>query len=154
MKIAMFLLMMAAAFLPLGAAQAAGPGADPAKEIVALEKAWLDRWGTGDTDSFAEVSAPEVTYFDPGLEKRLDGVEALKKYLAPFKGTFRVSRFEMIDPKVQAYGDVAVLTYNLVDYDETGKATTRWNTSEVYRRLDGKWKLIHSHFSLTKPKAK
>ncbi|MEW6366406.1 MAG: nuclear transport factor 2 family protein [Acidobacteriota bacterium] len=150
MTIAPLLLTMTSTFLLLGAAPDAEPADDPTEEIVALEKAMLDRWGTGDTYSFIEAAAPEVTYFEPELDKRLDGAEALEKLLAPFKDTFRVFRYEMIGPKVQAHGDVAVLTYNLIDYEESGKETERWNTTEVYCRLDGKWKLIHSHYSLTK----
>ncbi len=153
MTFAPFILMLAVC-LPPADAPAPDSGTDPAKEIVALEKAMLDRWSTGDTYAFIDIAAPDITYFDPGLEKRLDGAEAFEKFLGPLKGTFRVFRYEMIDPKVQAHGEVAVLTYNLIDYDDTGKATERWNTSEVYHRLDGQWRLIHSHFSLTKPKAK
>jgi len=61
----------------------------------------------------------------------------------------------MIDPKVQRSGDLAVLTFNLVDYgaqmDNGPKATARWNSTEVYQRLNGTWKIIHSHWSYVKP---
>ena len=26
-----------------------------------------------------------------------------------------------------------------------------WNTSQVYARIEGTWKVIHGHWSLTKP---
>ena len=42
-------------------------------EIIALERAALDRWGAGDPSGYLEISAPDVTYFDPFLERRLDG---------------------------------------------------------------------------------
>jgi len=151
MSIALFLLMMMVIPL-LGVVSTAGPVDDSAAEIIALEKAMLDRWGTGDTDSFLELAAPDITYFDPSMEKRLDGREAFEKFLAPLKGTFRVPRYEIIDPKVQVYGGAAVLSYNMIDYDETGKNTFRMNVTEVYARHDGRWALVHSHFSITKPK--
>ena len=59
----------------------------------------------------------------------------------------------MIDPRVQIHGKVAVLTYNLIDYAPTSDGSlTRscWNSTEVYRRVDGKWKIIHSHWSQPK----
>jgi hypothetical protein len=42
-------------------------------EILAFERAALDRWGKGDPDGYLVISAPDVTYFDPYVEHRLDG---------------------------------------------------------------------------------
>ena len=151
MPIALLTLTMMMAVPLLAAVPAAKPPDDPTAEIIAMEKAMLDRWGTGDTDSFLELAAPEITYFDPSLSKRLDGREAFDKFLAPLKGTFRVPKYEMIDPRVQVYGQAAVLSYNMVDYDEAGTNAFRMNVTEVYARLDARWKLVHSHFSVTKP---
>ena len=134
MYIALFTLTMMMAIPLLAVVPAAKPADDPTAEIIAMEKAMLDRWGTGDTDSFLELAAPEITYFDPSLEKRLDGREAFEKFLAPLKGTFRVPKYEMIDPKVQVHGQAAVLSYNMIDYDETGMNTFRMNVTEVYAR--------------------
>jgi len=128
----------------------------PADEtIIALERGALDRWGKGDPQGFFEIMASDQTYFDPATAKRIDGQEALKKYFAPIAGKIRIERVEMIDPKVQRSGDLAVLTFNLVDYggqfDGGPKTTTRWNSTEVYQRINGSWKIIHSHWSYTKP---
>jgi hypothetical protein len=64
----------------------------------------------------------------------------------------------MIDPKVQRYGDVAVLTFNLVNYGKPGigeeSVVARWNSTEVYSRIAGKWRIIHSHWSHMKPQVK
>lgn len=150
MSMALFALTMVTAVPALAAVTAAGPGDDPADEIIAMEKAMLDRWGTGDTDGFLGLAAPEITYFDPSLEKRLDGREAFAKFLAPLKGTFRVPKYDMVDPKVQVLGQAAVLSYNMVDHDEAGN-TFRMNVTEVYARQEGRWRLVHSHFSPTRP---
>ena len=44
----------------------------------------------------------------------------------------------MLDPKVQQYGDMALLTYNLTNYDKlSGVPETvpaRWNSTEVCTR--------------------
>lgn len=126
--------------------------------IVALERAALDRWGNGDPDGFFEIMAPEQTYFDPTTAKRIDGVDALKRYFAPFTGKIKVERAEMIDPKVQRSGDLAVLTFNLVSHGaqlaDGPKTTVRWNSTEVYRRFIGSWKIVHSHWSYVTPALK
>ncbi len=130
-------------------------------ELVTLERAALDRWIRADPDGYLDLYAPDVTYFDPQRDKRVDGIEAMQTLLAPMRGAnlpMTDPRYEMIDPKVQASGDIAVLTFNLVSYgklpDRPEGVLARWNSTEVYRRIDGAWKIIHSHWSYIKPDIK
>ncbi len=132
---------------------------DVAEHIVSLERAALDRWITADPDGYLALYTKDATYFDPFREKRLDGLAELNAQLAPMRGMalpFTEPRYEMINPAVQVDGNVAVLTFNLVNYgklpgsaDETILA--RWNATEVYRRMDGAWRIIHTHWSFTQP---
>ena len=41
-------------------------------EIIEMEKAALDRWGKGDPGGFLEICAPDVVYFDPHREARIE----------------------------------------------------------------------------------
>ena len=139
---------------------ACGPARDEFSPdaIIALEKGALDRWGKGDPAGYYEIMAEEETYFDPLTASRIDGLSALRQYIAPFTGKIAIERVEMIDPKVQRVGDLAVLTFNLNDYGarlgDGPKADAHWNSPEVYQRIDGKWKIVHSHWSYVKPQLK
>jgi ketosteroid isomerase-like protein len=156
--------MQTTAFLTLSvfavamAAFCAGQSDDFRPEtIIALERAALDRHGNGDPQGYLETYAPDVTYFDQTREKRVDGLGAMKELLIPITGKIKVDHYEMIGPKVQRRGDVAVLTFNLVSYGKRpdgGSVIVRWNSTEVYARIEGKWKIIHSHWSYTKPELK
>jgi ketosteroid isomerase-like protein len=117
--------------------------------VVALERTALERWCRGDPSGFLEISAEDVVYFDPFLERRLDGLAALTAYYEGIRGKVSAARFELIDPRVQAHGDVAVLTFNFVSYGGTDDAF-RWNCTEVYRRDDAAWRIIQTHWSFTK----
>ena len=136
--------------------------ASVAQEAVAdvekMERAALDRWGKGDPQGYLEIMASDVTYFDPVQDKRVDGIEAMRKMLAPITGKIKVSRFDMIDPKVQRRGDSVLLTFNLLSYvtqpDGKERAIARWNSSELYRRVNGQWRIVHSHWSYIKPELK
>ena len=56
----------------------------------------------------------------------------------------------MLNPKVQVYGDVAILTYNFagVEKDKDGETKpTRAKSTRVYAKINGKWKLVHANFA-------
>jgi ketosteroid isomerase-like protein len=123
-----------------------------------MERAALDRWGAGDPRGYLEIMAPEVTYFDPVQERRVDGLVAIMALLESWTGKIRVDRYDLISPRVQQYGNAALLTFNLVSYrqraDGTESAIAHWNATEVYARIDGPWRIIHSHWSFVKPELK
>jgi ketosteroid isomerase-like protein len=126
-------------------------------DVIALERAALDRWGQGDPSAYLERFEPDITYFDPLQERRVDGVDALRALFDPLVGKIRVDRYDMLHPVVQQCGDVAVLTFNLVSYrtdDGVERAISRWNATEVYRRTAQGWRIWHSHWSYIKPELK
>lgn len=118
-----------------------------AETIMALERAALERWGRGDPEGFLELSAADVVYFDPYVERRVDGREALRARYATIRGKIRVDRFEMLNPKVQVCGEAAVLTFNHVSHIDD--RAVRWNCTEVFRRKGASWEIIQSHWSYT-----
>jgi predicted enzyme related to lactoylglutathione lyase/ketosteroid isomerase-like protein len=122
---------------------------ETAATVIAMERAALDRWGKGDPSGFLEICAPDVVYFDPWQERRLDGLEALSRLYEGIRGQVQITRYELLNPKVQLCGDAAVLTFNFVGEGE--KRTDRWNCTEVYRRTPGGWRIIQTHWSLTQP---
>jgi len=127
---------------------------DVEKTIIAKEKQLLDEWGKGHTMIFPNNSSAEITYFDPSLEKRLDGLQAFSELCKSAEGKFTIDKYEMVDPKVQVYGEIAILSYNLVDYSKTPQGVEQkflWNSTEVYHREGSDWGIVHSHWSFTKP---
>ncbi|MFC1484493.1 YybH family protein [Candidatus Neomarinimicrobiota bacterium] len=122
--------------------------------ILSLEQGAMERWRMGDPWGWAEISADDVTYVDPGLTKPIVGLEEYKEYLKQLEGKISYEGSEFIDPKVVKVGDAAVLTYNYRS-TATGAEETRetlWNTTEVYFRKKGKWKIAHTHWSYVKHK--
>lgn len=128
-----------------------GTAQTPEDVIIKKETGALDRWKTGDTFGFVEIAAHNITYFDPGLDKRITGIQEFRDHLSSFNGTFSFPRYELLNPLVQFHGSIAILTFNFVGYSTKGKKDN-WNTTEVYLLVEGDWKLISSHWSHTKPK--
>ncbi len=121
------------------------------QEIIRLEEQALRRWCSGDPYGFLEISAPDVVYFDPFLPQRLDGIAALTALYESLRGKIRAERVELINPQVQVVGEAAVLTFNFVSWSDG--IPMRWNCTEVYRRKEGRWEIIQTHWSFTKPRA-
>ena len=123
-------------------------------EILMLERGALDRWGKGDPGGFLDVYAPDVSYIDPITAERIDGHQAMVEYYRPWIGKIRIPRYEILKPYAVVDGDMALLTYHLVNYahDPQGVESvgSRWNSTTVYRRRGGTWKVIHSHWSYTR----
>ncbi len=118
--------------------------------IIALETAALEAWHNGDPTPYLELYSKDFTYFDPAQERRLDGWNKIKELYESMRGKVKMDKFEIVNPVVQQTGTMAVLTYNLQSY--AGETLWRENCTEVYRLEENNtWKIIHSHWSLTKP---
>jgi ketosteroid isomerase-like protein len=133
----------------IAACRVAPAKADTAQEIVALERQMMDAWQKGSPDAALALLDDGVTYFHVMTEKRLEGVAAVKALYDGYRGAPLFDSYEIENAKVQAGGDVAVLTFRFVT--RNGSLTRYWNATEVYERKAGGWRVIHSHFSAVKP---
>ncbi len=119
-------------------------------EILAMETKALEIWNTGNPDGYLDIYSQDISYFDPFLEKRLNGFAEIKSAYENIRGTFHVDKYEIIDPVVEVSGTMAVLSFNL--NSQSGDSIYKWNCTEIYRKeCDGKWRIIHTHWSLVKP---
>ena len=129
----------------------AASDAETAKEILAMERRAMDGWITGNPDAALAIADPEISYFHIMTAKRLDGIAAVKALFEQYRGTPLYEKYEMVDAKVVVNGDTALLTYVLV-FDKGG-TTNRWNSTQVYQRKKDGWRVVHSHWSQTRPGA-
>ncbi|MGA8027461.1 MAG: nuclear transport factor 2 family protein [Bryobacteraceae bacterium] len=123
--------------------------------ILSLEHQALNTWNKGDVEGQLKFYADDVTFFDPITAARLDGWPAVAEYFRTvWAGKVHIPRYEMTNPQVVTDGNMAVLSYNLVNYmqgtDGSETVGTRWNSTQVYHRIDGQWKVVHVHWSFTK----
>ena len=82
--------------------------------------------------------------------------KAVEEHFRNFYRGVSIARSEYLDPQVIVSdgGDLAVLSYNLRNFvsDENGgdRLFSAWNSTEVYRLIDGKWRIVNSHWSRTR----
>ena len=122
-----------------------------AEELISLERAALDRWGQGDPDGYLEITSADVAYFDPFVERRIDGLRALTDWYETIRGKIKIDRDEIINPRVQVIGDAAILTFQFDSYGSEG--VVHWNCTEVYQRFADAWRIVHSHWAVAKAPA-
>lgn len=125
--------------------------------ILSLEQGINERWNKGDVDGALEIYSEDVTYFDPLTEMRLEGRKAVEAYFRQFfEGKLNILRNDFPNPQVivSDSGDLAVLHYNLRNYVPDGqdheKPGTPWNSTQVYRLVNGKWRVVHVNWSFTR----
>ena len=119
------------------------------ENILAQERAGLDRWAAGDAAGYAHSAAEDVTYFDDiAASTRIDGLEAWQTYLASLE--IPPHRYELIDPKVQVYGDIGILTLHFHGMGPDGEVLSRWKATSVYQYQAGVWRTVHANLSLIK----
>jgi len=119
-----------------------------AAQIIAREKASVDAWGRKDKAFFADFMADDATYFSP-MHPYLE--ENPKENFLPkfekYAELVKFDDFQMYNPRVQVYGDTAVLTYNSSvsmtmggqPLNYTGKVTS------VYVKQGNTWRVVHAH---------
>lgn len=124
---------------------------DVAGAILARERAALDRWSGGDPSGYARDGADDLTYFDDiGAHSRVDGLEAVRRYLGTLEGRIPAHEYEIVDPRVQVFGDVGILTLHYHPFGADGEPLARWKATSVYLRVTDEWRLVHAHWSVAK----
>jgi len=119
--------------------------------ILTLESQALDKWSKGDPTGFSKNFAADATYFDDiGAGMRLEGTEELTAYFASLDGKIPAHNYELVAPKVQVYGEVAILTLRYHATSLENEPGPPWKATSVYRLKDGKWQVVHANWSLVK----
>ena len=125
------------------------PPVNAEEEILAQERAGLDQWAAGKPLGYTHSAAEDVTYFDDiAAADRIEGLEAWKSYVATLE--VPPHQYEIIDPMVQVYGDVGILTLHYQGMGLEGEVLARWKATSVYRYDAGEWRTVHAHWSMIK----
>jgi ketosteroid isomerase-like protein len=149
-KVSFFVLMLLVlGFSSTLLAQTAAPSAE--EEIIALTyKIWK---AENDKDMVTrnKYISDDYTEFNSDYATRIDGkTKNFNLSDANAKGGTSLAN-EMLNPKVQVFGDVAILSYNYagVMKDNTGKITgVKAKSTRVYVNMNGTWKLVHANFGM------
>ena len=122
-----------------------------ATQIIAREKAGFEAWQRKDKAFFADYMADDATYFSfmsPYLETD-PKVNFLPKF-EQYAEIMKFNDFQMYNPRVQVYGDVAILTYNSAVSASFGGQQMNYTSkmTSVYAKQGNTWRVVHGHESM------
>ncbi len=150
MKKISLLLFIATILVSCGMEQTAPPQENIEETVMALERDALDQWSAGNPAGFSVHFADDGTYMDDiGAQNRLVGIQAAKDYLASLDGMIPPHSYEIVDPLVQTYGDIAILTFQYHSKIDTMSGPP-WKATSVYHFNDSIWQMVHANWSLLK----
>lgn len=128
------------------------------QELLELLDRHLNSIWAGDLATYAATTGPDVTFYEWYIStQRIAGLDFhLRETAANLRATearraagrYEVEH-EVLQPQVQLYGDVAILTYTLLMRYMTAEGVrhTEHNETRVFHHRPAGWQLVHCHKS-------
>ena len=120
-----------------------------ADEVLAITRQMLDAMYTADPEVHRRHCTEDMSSFEWYIAPyRIDGLE-FHLDLIKAGGNGTPTRLDLLTPRVQVYGDTAIVNYTLLKTMAAGgKAEfSRMNETRVFVRQEGVWKMAHLHKS-------
>jgi len=104
-----------------------------------------------DFSTYEETAAEDLSLYEWFVTPhRLDGLD-FHRFMTEhnWAGTEGNWRYDLLEPRLQHYGDTAICTYTLMlsRHTEEGITHTTHNESRVLVQRDGAWRVVHVHKS-------
>jgi uncharacterized protein (TIGR02246 family) len=120
-------------------------------EIRELLDDWVRAARSQDLDAIVSHYAPDIVSFDAIVALQFKGVDAYRKHweacfsMCPGEMTFEIHGLNIVADRDVAYSHCLC---RCGATDESGEEKTSWmRGTTCYRRIDGRWKIVHEHFS-------
>jgi hypothetical protein len=119
------------------------------EEVLNITRRMLDAMYTNDPEVHRMHSLEDMSSFEWYIAPyRIDGLEFHLELIAA-GGNGAPTRLDLLTPRVQVYGDTAIVNYTLLKTTVGSDQAqfTRINETRVFVREEGVWKMAHLHKS-------
>ena len=121
-------------------------------EVLDITRRMLDAMYSADPEVHRKHSAEDMSSYEWYIApQRIDGLDFHLALIAG-GGNGTSSRLDMLTPRVQVYGDTAIVNYTLLKTtlgENTPPQFSTMNETRVFVKLGGVWKMVHLHKSPT-----
>ena len=125
---------------------------EAAEEVLDITRQMLDAMYSADPEIHRRHSAEDMSSYEWYIApQRIDGLEFHLALIAG-GGNGISSRLDMLTPRVQVYGDTAIVNYTLLKTTLGADVPPQFSTmneTRVFVKLDRVWKMVHLHKSPT-----
>ena len=122
------------------------------EEVLAITRQMLDAMYTSDPEVHRRHCAEDLSSYEWYIApQRIDGPEFHLALIAG-GGNGEPSRLDLLTPRVQVYGNTAIVNYTLLKTTLSEAAPPSFSTmneTRVFVKLGGVWKMVHLHKSPT-----
>ena len=120
------------------------------RQAWAVVTAWNDAFEANDAETYFSYVAPEIVVLTPGSPYRVQFKDPDRRELefGIKEGYAKVRFFQELDPIVDVYGDVAVITYYSRGFwSSTAAQMAYLKETNVLVKRNGEWQIVHIHVS-------
>jgi ketosteroid isomerase-like protein len=120
------------------------------KELLDVENRITAEYLGKNLDAFSHGADEDLSGFHASNPYRMDGRQKIQDALKTFYKYSSPTGLYKLQPRVQIYGDTAIVTYH---YVETGEAeggklyAYDGKQTDVFVKKQGRWSLVHFHSS-------
>ena len=122
------------------------------EEVLEITRQMLDAMYTANPQVHRRHSAEDMSSYEWYIApQRIDGLDFHLRLIED-GGNGGASSLDMLTPRVQVYGDTAIVSYTLLKTTLSETAPPQFSTmneTRVFVKLDGIWKMVHLHKSPT-----
>jgi ketosteroid isomerase-like protein len=122
-------------------------------EVWSAVEALNQAFAKNDPEKYFDWIDEEITVLIPSSPYRIEGIvdDREEFEFGLREGYTKVGYFQELQPKIQVFGDVALVTYySRGSYGPEGKARTLYlKETDVLVKKNGRWKFVHIHVSGT-----
>lgn len=123
------------------------------QDVWAVVEAFNQAFAANDVERYFTFIHENITVFTASNPYRIDGIHDDREgFEAGLRaGYSHVTYFQELQPHIQVFGDVAVVSYHSRGrYGLDNLAKTRYyKETDILIRQDGQWKITHIHVSAT-----
>lgn len=125
---------------------------NPEKELLEIENKITSAYLSKNMEAFFQDADEGLSAFHASNPYRIDNRQIVHDALKTFYKYSTATGLYKVQPRVQIYGDAAVVTYHFI---ETGEAeggklyAYEGKQTDVFVKKQGKWTLVHFHSSRT-----
>ncbi len=120
-----------------------------APQIIELEEAQVTAFNEGNIAEILDFFYPEIIGFSSTKHDRIAGLQALQETFEFYHKEADKIDYHIFEPTVQVFGETVIIAFywqvNLAKGSHIQSVKGRG--SHVYAKIDGRWKIVHEHFS-------